>query len=138
MTDFHEDFSLNYHIVPPSDRSTGLVFAAMAMIVAGLWYQNPQVWVPTMLIALGFLLLSLVAPRMLGPLKLLWFRLSMLLYRIVNPVLMLLLYLLTIVPAGLIMQQLRDPLRAKRQPDHETYWVEDTPDASSSSMKNQF
>ena len=137
MTNFHEDFA-HRDIVPPSERSTGLVFTAMTGLVAVLWYRTPAVWVPAGILALGFLFLSLLAPTVLRPLNLLWFRLSMVLYRIVNPVVMLLMYALAIVPAGLIMQRFRDPLQTKPQRDSKSYWLQRPSDSTAGSMKNQF
>lgn len=137
MANFHENFG-NHYVAPPTERSTGLVFAAMAAIVAAVWYRHPQVWLAAGAIALGFLLVSFGAPRMLRPLNLLWFRFSMALYKTINPVVMLLMYAVAIVPTGLIMQRLRDPLQAKPQPSYKTYWVEDPAPTSGRSMKNQF
>jgi hypothetical protein len=57
----------------------------------------------------------------------------------VNPIVMGLLYVVAIVPFGLVMQLLRDPLVRKRRPVAATYWVDLTAtDEPKSSMKNQF
>jgi len=136
MANFHEDFA-HRDIVPPSERSTGLVFAAVASLVAVVRYRTPAVWLPAGTLALGFLLLSLLAPTVLRPLNLLWFRLSMVLYKVVNPVVMLLMYALAVVPTGLIMQRFRDPLQAKQQRHSKTYWQRPG-DSMAGSMKNQF
>ena len=53
-----------------------------------------------------------------------------------NPIVMLVLFAVVVVPAGLIMQLFRDPLRRKR-PAVASYWVT-RPDADKSSMANQF
>jgi predicted Co/Zn/Cd cation transporter (cation efflux family) len=110
----------------------------MAAIVAAVWYRHPAVWIPAGGLALGALLVGLLAPWVLRPLNLIWFRFSMLLYRIVNPMVMLLVYAVAIVPTGLIMQALRDPLRAKCPPGSKTYWIKNPTDSCSGSMKNQF
>jgi hypothetical protein len=42
---FHESYS-QAEVKPPSERATGLVFAVLALIVAGLWRNSPMVpWV---------------------------------------------------------------------------------------------
>jgi hypothetical protein len=41
-TNFHESYA-GGEIKPPSERSTGLVFGAMAAIVAVLWRHSPTV-----------------------------------------------------------------------------------------------
>lgn len=104
------------------------MLAGAAAIISAMWYLRPSICIPAGIISLGFLFVSLLAPRVLRPLNVLWFRLSMLLYRIVNPVVMLLMYALVIVPIGLIMQRSRDPLRAKRQSGQKTYWIESPAD----------
>ena len=40
---FHEDYERPDLPLPP-DRSTGLVFTAIALIVAYLWRNDPTVW----------------------------------------------------------------------------------------------
>ena len=123
---------------PPSERSTGLVFAAMACIIAVLRYRHPGVWIPAGVLALGFALISLFVPRTLRSLNLLWFRFSMLVYKVVNPVVMLLMYAIAIVPIGLIVQCFHDPLQAKQQRGQKSYWMEPPVASDSGSMKNQF
>jgi hypothetical protein len=132
---FHEDFSQPV-AAPPPERSTGLVFAAVAALVAVVWYQTPVVWAPSAVVALLFALVSLFAPGLLKPLNILWFRLTMLLHRIVNPLVMLLMYAIAILPTGLIMRLMRDPLRSKRHPALPTYWVDKIEQPGK--MENQF
>jgi hypothetical protein len=132
---FHEDYD-QQEIAPPSERSTGLVFAAMAGLVAAVWHNAPTVWAPATILALAFAVLSLLSPALLKPLNLLWFRITMLLHRIINPVLMLAMYTVAIVPMGLIMQLTRDPLRDKCSTAGTTYWVDKT--TQPGRMENQF
>jgi len=135
MANFHEDFRAS-EIAPPPERSTGLVLAAAAGLIAAIWYRSPALWLPFAVVATALALLSLLAPALLKPITLLWFRFSMLVHRVTNPVVMMLMYVIAIVPAGLIMQLLRDPLKAKRNPARTTYWLDKTEEPGS--MKNQF
>jgi hypothetical protein len=126
-------------VKPPSERSTGLVFAAVAVIVAVLWRNSPTVpWVALTLAAvLG--VTSLGAPGLLRPLNMLWFRIGLLLHRIVNPLVMLAMFALVFVPAGLLMRIWRDPLRKRRARPTTTYWIErNASDGPKTSMTNQF
>jgi hypothetical protein len=122
----------------PSDRSVGVVFAGVAIAVAWFWRANPVViqWAlgsAAILAALAFL-----APRVLHPLNIVWFRFGLLLHKVMNPVVMLALFAVAIVPAGLIMQRLRDPLRLKR-PQDASYWIKiDQQQQPPTSMNNQF
>ena len=135
MADFHEDFRAS-EIKPPSERSTGLALAAVAGLIAAIWYRSPALSLPFAAVATALALLSLLAPALLKPLNLLWFRFSMLVHRITNPVVMMLMYAVAIVPAGLIMQLLRDPLKIKHNPAGTTYWLDKTEQPGS--MKDQF
>lgn len=135
---FHEDFA-GEKIEPPPPRSTGFVFCGVACIIAAFNYANPVVAAIALGVAAVFLLVSMARPSLLAPLNRLWFALSILLHRIVNPVVMFVLFAVVIVPAGLIMQIFRDPLLAKGRPFRDSYWIDraDEPDLAGS-MKDQF
>lgn len=137
-SNFHE--SLERSELPlPSDRSTGLVFAAVALIVAAIWHSNISVLVVALTLAMILAAISFVAPSILHPLNVLWMRFAMLLSKLINPIVMLLLFAVVIVPNGLIMQRFRDPLR-RRKGDSATHWIAVDPAerARMSSMKQQF
>jgi hypothetical protein len=136
MANFHEDF--RRVMVPPSERSTGLVFAGVTLFIAALSYRTFAVWTSALGLSLGLMALSLFAPAVLKPLNLLWFRLSTMLYKVFNPLVMWVLYLVAIVPAGILMQLFRDPLQTRRQGNRNTYWLHASSDAKIGSMKNQF
>ena len=75
----------------------------------------------------------------LAPLNRLWARFGAVLHDIVNPVIMGLLFVTSIVPIGLLMRLLgKDFLRLRRDPSAATYWIPcgaaERPDA----MKDQF
>ncbi|WP_244550085.1 hypothetical protein [Bradyrhizobium sp. cf659] len=63
----------------------------------------------------------------------------MLLHRIVNPIVMGLLFYGTILPTGLVMRlRNRDLLRLKREPDAESNWIARTPGPAPETMRDQF
>lgn len=134
----HEQFERPEMPLPP-DRSTGLVFTAVALIVAYIWRSNTT----TLTIALGLaavlVVVSFTAPMILRPLNIAWMRFAMLLSRVMNPIVMLVLFAIAIVPTGLIMQIVRDPLR-RRKGSADSYWIpmDRSENAHRSSMKNQF
>jgi hypothetical protein len=133
---FHEHYERPELPLPP-DRSTGLVFAAVALIVAYLWRADPVVIYAALGMAALLLAVSLLVPIVLRPLNIAWMRFALVLSKVMNPIVMLLLFLIAIVPAGLIMQTRYDPLRRKRKPDAPTYWIERKRDVNAS-MINQF
>jgi predicted membrane metal-binding protein len=115
--------------VESSDRSFGVVFAAVFAIVSawplldGRW---PRFW--ALAVAGLFVLVAMFVPRLLRPLNAVWIRLGTLLHRIVTPVIMGVVFFLVVVPTALIMRALgKDPLRLKRDGDAETYWIKRQP-----------
>ncbi len=129
------------HVEAGSERSFGLVFAAVFLVVA-IWPLvgggTPRWWAlaPAALCA-G---LGLFAPRVLKPLNRAWLAFGHLLNRIVSPLVLGVMFYLVITPTGLLMRALgRDPLRLSRDPEAESYWIERRPPGPSpDSMKNQF
>ncbi len=136
---FHE-FLEEAAITPPSDRSTGLVFAAVFLVASLIMRGRLPLAVACGGASVLFALVSLWRPHLLHRLNLVWFGFSKGLFRLVNPVTMLIMYSVAIVPFGLVMQLFRDPLRKKALPEAKSYWQ--VRRASSSvdgeSMTNQF
>ena len=136
-TNFHESYP-GSEVKPPSDRSTGLVFAAMGVIVALLWRNSPMVPWLALGIAAALIAISLIAPILLKPLNILWFKFGLLLHRLVNPIVMLIIFALVFVPAGMIMRIWRDPLRSRRTAAS-SYWIDRSEGSGTAgSMSNQF
>ena len=135
---FHEELR-HEEVKPPSERSTGLVFATVAAIAAVLWRESLPLAIALASLSVTIGAISWRYPTILGPLNILWFRFGMLLHKIVNPIVMLALFAVAIVPAGLIMQRLRDPLVRHRKPPGESYWIPVEPESSpGSGMRHQF
>lgn len=134
---FHEHFEAEPPELP-SPRSTGLVFAAVAFIVAAFWHASLDVALSALAISGTFAGLALLAPGLLGPLNIAWFQLALLLNRIVSPVVMGILFFSLIVPAGLIMQRRYDPLVRRKPAGNKTYWIERPLNTTPADMRNQF
>jgi hypothetical protein len=134
---FHEPL-VTSKIKPPSPRGTGIVFTVAALIVAVIFRHNAPVWISACAVAAVLAILSIAKPSLLGPLNRAWFQLGLLLNRVVNPIVMLLMFLIAFVPMGLAMRLWRDPLLRRRQPAAATYWVARDPTETGHSMKNQF
>jgi predicted membrane metal-binding protein len=137
----HEDFSRQEEIKPSSDRSFGLVVATFFLIV-GFWplvRAQPIRWW-ALGVAAVFGLLALLWTAALAPFNRLWVKLGALLYKVVSPIVMAMLFYVTVTPIALLMRLLgKDPLRLRRDPDAASYWIDRTPPGPSpESMKNQF
>src|ERR1700692_4008485 len=121
----HEVFARDEKIVAGSDRSFGLVMAAAfaAVTLLNVWHVG-RVWPWTGGVAALFLAAALLRPATLHPLNMLWLKFGLLLHRVVNPVIMALLFYGTVLPTGMVMRLMgKDLLRLTRQPDAASYLV---------------
>ena len=137
----HEDFSREEKIVAGSDRSFGFVMAGAFAVVSALngWHGG-RIWPWTAALAFAFLIAALLRPAVLNPLNRIWLKFGLLLHRIVNPLIMALLFYGTVLPTGLVMRAMgKDLLRLKRDPDADSYWIARAPPGPSpETMKDQF
>ena len=137
----HERLSEDQVVKGSSDRSFGLVFAAVFTLI-GLWpllsEDGVRWW--SLAIALMFAAPAIARPSALAPLNRLWTRFGLLLNRIVSPLVMGLLFYLIITPFALIMRAAgKDLLRLRFDPGAESYWIErEPPGPAPESIKNQF
>lgn len=122
-----------------SDRNFGLVFATVFAIIALLplvfGSGSPRYW----LLAIGmvFLLIAILRPSIFQKPNILWFKFGLFLGAIIAPIVMGIIYFITLVPIGIVMRLAgKDLLSLKIDPDAKSYWVERV--ESQDSMKNQF
>jgi hypothetical protein len=109
--------------------------------MAGLsWWRAGHRWPYWLGAAVVAALVALAVPKLLGPLNKGWTQLGLLLFKVVNPVVMFILFATTIVPIGLLRRALRkDSLRLRFEPDAPSYWIpREPPGPAPESMKNQF
>ena len=136
----HESFTREEAALPGSDRTFGLVMAAALAAVSLLngWHLG-RLWPWTSAAAMLFLLAAWLKPSALHPLNLVWLKLGLILHRIVNPIVMGLLFYGTVYPTGLVMRMRgRDLLRLKRDASADSYWIARTPGPAPETMKDQF
>lgn len=135
------DLQQHSEIEVGSNRSFGLVFFVVFLLI-GLYPliggNGVRLW--SLIIAGVFLFFSFVFSEVLRPLNTLWFKFGMLLAKIVNPIVMFVIYVLTIVPFGLGARLFgKDLLRIKLDKDRDSYWEErEPPGPEPESLKNQF
>ena len=101
-----------------SDRSFGLVMAAFFAIVALLPLLHGPLssirwW--ALAVAAVFLVARLAVDRAAAPAQSLWLKLGLLLSKVVSPIVLMLLFYVTVTPIGLLMRATgKDPLRLRR------------------------
>jgi uncharacterized protein DUF5989/saxitoxin biosynthesis operon SxtJ-like protein len=131
----------HHRVIAGSDRNFGLVFAAVfALIWVWPWVKGGLLRWWALVFAVAFLVAGLFAPRVLAPLNKLWFRFGLLLNRVINPIVMAIVFVGAIVPTGLLLRAFgKDLLRLKRQPESDSYWiVREPPGPQPGSMSKQF
>ncbi len=136
----HENFSRDEAASPGSGRTFGLVMAgALALLALINGWHHGRLWRWELAAAVLFLLAATIKPSSLHPLNLIWMKFGLLLHRIVNPIVMGLLFFGTIWPTGLVMRlRGRDLLRLKREPASDTYWIAREPGPQPETMRDQF
>jgi hypothetical protein len=137
----HEDIRREHEVVGSSDRSFGLTIAGFFALMAGLSaWRGGERWPYWAGAAVVLALLALVAPSLLSPFNRAWTKLGLLLFKVVNPVVMFVLFVTTIVPIGLLRRAFgNDSLNLRFDPDAPSYWIHREPRGPApESMKNQF
>ena len=118
-----------------------MVFIAVFLLL-GLWplrKGDPVRWW-SVAIALALVGIVLVRPAVLHPLNLAWAQLSLLLSRVMNPMVVGLVFFVAVTPLALILRLLgKDPLRLRFDPAASSYWLRrQPPGPAPESMSNQF
>jgi hypothetical protein len=130
--DFHENYTERESASGPSNRSFGLTVGGI-LLALGLYrglVSSGFNWLTLALLAIGAVLatLGLAKPAALTAANRAWMQLGVILARIINPVIMLLVYGLAFVPTGLLMRwRGHDPLRSRRDRECGSYWIERSP-----------
>jgi hypothetical protein len=137
----HEDFGRAEETVGPSNRRFGLTMAVVCVVIGGVrMVLGHAYWAWWLGGGIGFALFALFWPAALAPLNRAWLRLGLVLYKVVNPVVMALMFFSTIMPIGFLMRLCgKDPLRLRREPDASSYWIaREPPGPPPETMRNQF
>jgi hypothetical protein len=138
---FHEDLKRAESIRGSSDRTFGLVIGlAFAVFGFSPLRHGGHIRVPLLALSGAFLAVALVRPSLLHEVNRAWTKLGLLLSKIVNPVVMTVLFFLVFAPVGILLRMLgKDPLRLKLDRQLTTYWiVRHSPDPQQESMARQF
>jgi hypothetical protein len=120
-----------------SNRSFGIVFFIFFLIIAIYpLLENGEIRIWSFILSLIFLILGLINSEFLTPLNQLWFKVGLLLGKLISPIVMGLVFFIVVTPTGLIMRLLKKDILKLRKNSSKTYWVERP--KIKSEMKNQF
>ena len=105
LTATHHELTGGYQPIEGStDRSFGLVFAAVFALLAAylIWHDRAWWWVP-LSASMAFLSLALFQPSLLAHLNWIWTTLGLLLGMVMAPILMAVIFFGVVMPIGLVM-----------------------------------
>lgn len=142
MSETHETSQRTVNVKIGSERSFGIVFSIVFTIIGvlPLRFMTYEVNIWALGIAVIFLILGVFAPKTLAPLNKAWFKFGLILHKIVNPVVLGLMFFTMITPMALGLRLMgKDPLKRNFDQDAKTYWVDRDPHCPEpKSMRNQF
>tara|TARA_B110000037_G_C17001309_1_gene457344 strand:+ start:528 stop:908 length:381 start_codon:yes stop_codon:yes gene_type:complete len=120
-----------------SNKNFGIVFFIVFIIIA-FWPllddKSYRLW--AIIISLIFLILGLINSKLLTPLNTLWFKLGILLGKIVSPLVMGIIFFVVVTPIALLMKLFKKDVLNLTFNKKNSYWIEK--DKQKSTMKNQF
>ena len=124
--------------ITPSNKSFGIVFSVIFLIIGLYPLSNSQSYIIWPLIVSVFLMFfAFIMPNVLKIPNKLWNSFGVFLGSIIAPIVMMFVYFFTVLPTGVIMRLLgKDILRQKLNKNIKSYWIERKTPAGP--MKNQF
>ena len=124
----------------PSNKKFGFFFTFVFAILAFYFlFIDSILWAQALaILAVLFLLITVIIPQVLLPLNKLWMRLGLLLGMIVSPIILGIIFFGLVTPYGVVMRMFgRDELRLKFT-NKSSHWISRSESIKSDSFKNQF
>lgn len=120
-----------------SNKNFGLTFFVIFFIISFYpFFIGNKINFWFLFISLTFLIFSLLNPKILNPLNIIWTKFGILLGKILSPLIMSLVYFLVMTPISFYLKLInKDVLNLKKNYSN-TYWEKKKDE--STSMKNQF
>jgi len=121
----------------PSNKSFGITFFLFFLVIS-LYplINNHKINVVFLVMGILFLILGLLKSNLLNPLNKAWMKFGFVLSKIINPIILFLIYYLIVVPTGLLLKILKkDILELNINKQKKSYWINKK---NFSDMRNQF
>ena len=137
----HEDLSRHEQVEKSSERALGITFGVVSLVLGLIQlFAGNRWWIVCLPLAVLFFLLAYFWLAPLRPLNSLWHRFGLLLFHVINPLIMGIIFYSTILPTGVLIRMFgKDPLRLKFDSKAKSYWQMRVPsEGVSQNMKNQF
>jgi Saxitoxin biosynthesis operon protein SxtJ len=140
----HENYRDEEPTEAGSDRAFGCTVGSMLMLIGATkaFVAGTISSAVCLIFASGalLLLLAIFAPSRLSTLNRLWFKVGTAIAKVMNPIILALLFFLVVTPMGLLMRIVgKRPLRLAPDRTAATYWIKREPPAGgTSTMRRQF
>lgn len=140
----HEDFSREDNVEIGSEKSFAIVFSVVFALIAAITTYSTSgasTWAYAFFAgSICLLVIAFTKPGIVRPFNIFWFRFGLLLHAVINPLVMGLLFFVTVTPVGLIMRVCgKRPLCLKFDAEAKSYWIHrEPPGPEAGSFKNQF
>jgi hypothetical protein len=127
-----------------SDRAFGCTVGTVLMVIGALKVFLAGAPHPSACLIFGagalLLLFGIAAPSRLSMLNRLWLKLGAAIAKMVNPIVLAVLFFMVVTPMAFVVRMLgKQPLRLAPDRPAATYWIDrDTPEGGVSSMRRQF
>jgi hypothetical protein len=126
----------------PSERTFGFVFTGIFLIITSyLWYHDskPLAIQIFLVLAVAFFACAIFMPIVLRPFNKAWYKLGLLMGRVVSPIVLGILFFILISPIAIVMRLAgRDALKLRKQ-NVQSHWIDRAPPGPpSESFKEQF
>lgn len=126
---------------PLDNRVFGLIFCGIFLVIAffpllfGAGYRQ---W--ALIVAAAWAIPAVLYPAVLAPLNRLWAQFGQLMHKVINPILMGLVFFLTVLPTAIVLRILgKDPMQRKFDSKADSYWIpRDNQGLSKEDFNNQF
>ena len=137
----NEDFSRVQHVKASTNRAFGWTFVVVFLIV-GLWplaFGGSARWW-ALIVSGAFLVTTVAAPALLTIPNRLWLRFGLLLGRVMNPIVLGVMFYVVLTPMALLMRAFgKDPMRLRHDAAATSYWINrDPPGPRPDSLPRQF
>tara|TARA_B100001250_G_C19493474_1_gene654142 strand:+ start:150 stop:584 length:435 start_codon:yes stop_codon:yes gene_type:complete len=144
MSDYrglHESIQRQEAPTKGSERGFGIVFSVVFIIIGifPLLDASPvRIW--ALCLSAVFLFMAFLTPGILKPLNRTWYLFGIMLHKLVNPIVLGILFFFIVLPIALVLRILgKDPLNRRFDSAAKSYWIERDPsDLTPESMRQQF
>src|SRR5215213_4452679 len=126
-TGLHEEYSREHAVEAASNKRFGLVVGPILFLFACVraWLHDEIGWVAGVLGGIGLILIlaALIKPDVLEPANRGWNKLGLVLHKVSNPIFLGGMYVIAIVPTGILMRIFGVDPMGMRRPRKDSYWI---------------